>query len=472
MSKPSRFGSAISLVALTAMSAGCAAPQARTAAASNFGGKMDENVGLATRALAALNSNDVLTAIEFAERAVARTPNDAGFRALLGSAYFAGGRFQSAESAYRDSLALYSNQPKVVLKLALVEIALGKNNQAIAFLEASRDVIDPADYGLALALAGRPADAIEALQSAARQNDADARVRQNLALAYALSGDWTQARTIASQDISANLLDARISQWMQLASPKHASDQVAALLGVTPVANDQGQPIRLALHKSDERLAEARPAPVPAPVAAAPQPQVAVAAPAAEPVSAPQFAEAAPEPAPQFAEAAPEPAPVVAVAPAPPPPRAAPVEIEAASPAPVTLALMEAASHLNSAISALLPHKAAPAAKPAKARTIALAQRAPLRGTTGAVVQLGAYGSAQRVGAAWNTLTGRYPALRAYLPMRAQFVSSKGTFYRLSITGFGSHREAQTRCQQLRSRGGSCFVRNFAGDAPVQYASR
>jgi hypothetical protein len=88
------------------------------------------------------------------------------------------------------------------------------------------------------------------------------------------------------------------------------------------------------------------------------------------------------------------------------------------------------------------------------------------------VVQLGAYGSPQRVSAAWNHLTGRYPALRAYLPMRARFVSPKGTFYRLSITGFASQREAQARCQVLKNRGGSCFVRNFAGDAPVQYASR
>jgi D-alanyl-D-alanine carboxypeptidase len=474
MSRPSRFGSAISLAALAAMSAGCAAPQGRTAAASNFGGKMDENVGLATRALAALNSNNVPAAIDFAERAVARTPNDAGFRALLGNAYFAGGRFHSAESAYRDSLDLYSNQPKVVLKLALVEIALGKSVQALAFLEAGRDVVDPADYGLALALAGHPADAIVALQAAARQNDADARVRQNLALAYALSGDWTQARTVASQDVSANLLDARIHEWMQLASPRHASDQVAALVGVTPAANDQGQPVRLALHKTDERLAEASPVPVPA--AATPRPQFAVVAPApaphfavAAPAPAPHFAVAAPAPPPQFAEAAPE---VVAVAPAPPPPRAAPVETEAASPAPVTLALMEAASHVNRVIGAFLPHKDVVVPKPTKARKFALAQRAPLRGTTGAVVQLGAYGSVQRVTAAWTTLTGRYPALRAYLPMRAQFVSPKGTFYRLSITGFGSQREAQARCQLLRSRGGSCFVRNFAGDAPVQYASR
>ena len=56
--------------------------------------------------------------------------------------------------------------------------------------------------------------------------------------------------------------------------------------------------------------------------------------------------------------------------------------------------------------------------------------------------------------------------------MRARFVSNKGTFYRLSITGFASQRDAITRCKALQSRGGACFVRNFAGDAPVQYASR
>ena len=48
---------------------------------------------------------------------------------------------------------------------------------------------------------------------------------------------------------------------MQLASPKKASDQVAALIGVTPAAVDQGQPVRLALRKADTMLAQAAPAP-------------------------------------------------------------------------------------------------------------------------------------------------------------------------------------------------------------------
>ena len=90
----------------------------------------------------------------------------------------------------------------------------------------------------------------------------------------------------------------------------------------------------------------------------------------------------------------------------------------------------------------------------------------------GPVMQLGAYKSPQYVNAAWGQLTQKYPALRAYLPLRARFDSPKGTFYRLSVQGFATQREALSRCQLLKSRGGSCFVRGFAGDAAIQMASR
>ena len=281
MSKPFRFASAASLVTLATMIAGCAAPQHHAASVSGFGGQADGEVGLATRALAALNSNDIPTAISFAERAVEKTPNDAGFRALLGNAYFAGGRFASAEAAYKDALAIYPSQTQVVLKLALVEIAQGKNAEAVSLLSDNDNLLDPSDYGLAMALAGRPADAISVLESVARIPGADARVRQNLALAYALTGDWTQARTVASQDVPANQLDSRIQQWMQFAKPAHASDQVAALTGVVPAAADPGEPVKLALSKPDSRQAEAAPVAA-APVAPAPV-QVAEASPVAAP---------------------------------------------------------------------------------------------------------------------------------------------------------------------------------------------
>ncbi|MFL6829792.1 MAG: tetratricopeptide repeat protein [Sphingomicrobium sp.] len=471
MTKPFRFASAASLVALSTMIAGCASPQQRVTT-SGFGGRAGGEIGLATRAAAALAANDVANAVSFAERAVEKTPNDAGFRALLGNTYFASGRFASAEAAYKDALALYPDQPQVVLKLALVEIAQGKNAEAVNFLGANERALDPANFGLALALAGHAADAIPLLENSARAHGADAQVRQNLALAYAFIGEWTNARTIAAQDVPADQLDARLQQWMRLAKPTRPSDQVAALTGVTPAAADPGQPARLALRRTETRQAEAAPIPAPTPVVPAPQPQPQVAAyspappppPAREPARI--VAEASkPAPAPLTAS---EPARIVAKAPKP-------------APAPLTVAEVAAAAPEAPAVfaAAIAPKVAAPAPTPPRLTRAAVTVKLPPArnpvlhaGKSTAVVQLGAYGSRDRVAVAWQQLTKRYPKLRDYAPMTARFESTKGTVYRLSVRGFASQREAIARCNLLKGNGGACFVRNVAGDAPIQIASR
>jgi Flp pilus assembly protein TadD len=435
MNQQLRTSSAATIAVLASMLAGCAAPRSMSGGATSFGGKVGD-VGLATRALAALNSNKVPEAIALAEQAVAKAPTDAGFRALLGNSYFAGGRFRSAESAYKDSLTLYPNQAQVVLKLALVQIALGKKDQAVASLADARPALGDSNYGLALALAGHTADAIRALEPAARVPNADPTVRQNLALAYAFAGNWDNARAIAAQDVPAGQLDGRIHDWMQLVSPKSASAQVAALVGVTPAAVDEGQPVRLALSRPDTQLAQAPAVSVPQPTAPVSKPQAIA---AATPVAAP--------------------APVViAVAPAPPPPHSALATFAAT-----------AVSEAKAVFASVLPHSPAPVARPVKPRAIAAAAR---RGNSPAVVQLGAYGSPGRVLAAWNGTAAKYGALKAYLPMSARFASPKGIFYRLSVRGFGSDAEARNLCMSLHRKGASCFVRNVAGDQPVQYASR
>ena len=228
------------------------------------------DVGMATKALAALNANDFASAIQFGEKAVAQSPKDAGFRALLGNAYFGAGRFASAEQAYRDSLSLYAAQPQVMLKLALVEISLGRVADARELIDYARGSLDPADYGLALALAGRAEEAVEVLRHAAGSMNSDARVRQNLALAYALSGDWVNARVVAAQDVAPNELDDRIRQWMELAGAgSKPATRVAALTGITPNLTDPGQPVQLALAapvQRDTAVAAAEPVEIPAPV--------------------------------------------------------------------------------------------------------------------------------------------------------------------------------------------------------------
>ena len=452
MTKQNRLGAAMAAASLAAIATACAGPgSSGPRSASIFGDKVDtSNIALATRAQAALAANDLSTAVSLAERAVDNSPRDAGFRALLGNCYLASGRFSSAESATRDSQSLVASQPQIVLKLALVQIAQGKNEEAKSLLAMTQSVLDPADTGLALALAGDAQSAIAVLEPAARAVGADARVRQNLALAYAFAGDWQQARIVAAQDVPGDQLDGRIQQWMALAKPARASDQVAAFIGIQPVAGDPGQPIRLALNKDDAtRQAAAQPVEVPQVQAAQPTSTATVELPPAlEPVAV-----AAVEPMPE-----PMPEPVAA-------PEAAPVVLAAYEPAPV-----ETASPIRQAHPALSPETVRLAEPVAKLRRAAASK--PRAGKSRAVVQLGAFSSRDRIELAWSRATSKYSVLRGYTPVSARFDSGKGTVYRLSVKGFDSDRDARLLCESLKRSGRACFVRASSGDAPVQFASR
>jgi len=453
MTKPNRLGAALAAVSLAAIATACAGPgSSGPRSASIFGGKVDtSNIGFATRAQSALAANDLNAAVSLAEQAVENSPRDAGFRALLGNSYLASGRFASAESAYEDSLSLVGSQPQIILKLALVQIAQGKNEEAKSLLAMAQSVLDPADTGLALALAGDPQSAVAVLEPAARAIGADSRVRQNLALAYAFAGNWDQARVVAAQDVPGDQLDGRIQQWMALVNPARASDQVAAFIGIQPAAGDPGQPVRLALNKVDAtRQAVAQPIEVPqAPVEAPPAVAVVdLPPPAVEPVAV-----AAAEPMP-----APLPEPVAA-------PEPAPVAVAAYEPVPAV-----EASPIRQARPALSPAAVRLAEPVAKLRRASLSKSHA--GKSGAVVQLGAFSSRDRVELAWSRVTSKYSMLRGYTPVSARFDSGKGTVYRLSVKGFESDRDARLLCESLKRSGRACFVRASSGDAPVRFASR
>ncbi|HET9355431.1 MAG TPA: SPOR domain-containing protein [Sphingomicrobium sp.] len=467
MARSIRIGTALSALGVIGLLSGCATPGSRMAGKASASGKAGaSNVGLATRAIAALDKGDYASAITYAERAVEHSPASAQFRALLGNSYFAGGRFASAEAAYRDSLALQGDQAPVVLKLALVTIGQGKSNEAIALLQSAQSILDPADLGLALALAGRPADAALLLDSAARQTGADARVRQNLALAHALAGDWTMARTVAAQDLPADQVEARLQQWMSFAKPTRASDQLAALTGISPAAADPGQPVRLALNREAPRLAvnEAAPSVAPAyyPPAAPPE------APAAPPVEVGSYqppVDAAPASAAQAVAAV---APVVADE-APPEITVPAVAIAAAVPTFVPPAPVVEAAAPQLAESAPVPaFRPRVVAAKAQQRRAALA---PVK-AGGAVVQLGAFANRGNVESAWARYAAKHPSLRNYSPTTARFNAGSSTVYRLSVAGFASGRAAQAYCASLKRAGASCFVRSSGGDQPVRLALR
>lgn len=472
---PIRLGTALSaFVAATALT-GCAIGGHQQAQLDST--LTGSNIGTAARAWAALQAGDTAAAVSLAENSAEAAPNNAAFRLLLGNCYFAAGRFESAEEAYRDSLSLLPGQPKVMLKLALAQIAQGKDDSALGYLEMAREGLDPADYGLGIALAGHPADAVAVLQQAARAPGADARVRQNLALAYGLSGDWAEARIVAAQDVAPGQLDQRIHQWMQMATPARASDQVAALTGVTP-AQDSGQPERLALKDSGnpaQAYAQAE-APSPAQAAAVQPPQPVEPAMAQEQLAQPSEVAAA-QPMPAQAAPAPHWLPETADELAASAPGADASQADAtAVPAQAVAKAVEALASVPLPRAAALPTKFAKADAPTFVEISDQVKKAAARARSteksNAVVQIGAYSSPERVADAWNQLSRRYPSLAAYRPVSARFVSAKGLVYRLSVKGFESAGDAKDLCMSLRGKGKPCFVRQIAGDAPVEIASR
>ncbi|MDB5685443.1 MAG: hypothetical protein JWR77_32 [Rhizorhabdus sp.] len=182
-----------------------------------------------------------------AEQAVMRAPLAAEDRIRLGEVYFAAGRFASAEAAYADALALDPSLGRIQVKRALAQLAQGHDGDARASLDQARGHAPDADLGLAMAFAGKRAQAIALLEGAIRQSGGDVRVRQNLALAYGLAGRWSDAVTMAGRDVPADQIGDRVRRWASIVQRgPNAAEQLIAMLGVMP-AEDPGQPAALAL---------------------------------------------------------------------------------------------------------------------------------------------------------------------------------------------------------------------------------
>ncbi len=393
----------------------------------------------ADKAARALARRDAPTAVTFAEGAVRLSPRDAGYRMLLGQSYLQAGRFTSARETFADVLQLYPANGKAALNLALAQIATGDWSAARTTLGANAAIIPVSDLGLATALAGNPAGAIEMLNAAARTPGANAKVRQNLALSYALAGQWNMARVAAATDMSPADLDARMEQWAAFAQPKGSADQVASLLGVTPVV-DRGRPVALALNAAVPIT------PVPdAPAQDGPV-QVAAAEPAAQvptPVETPEV---------QFAK--------VTFAPRSEVVQPLPTMLIRADKAPSKLALGKGA--------ATRVVQMVPAAKPFVHEG----------GAGDWYVQIGAFSNVAVAKSGWTSATRRFAALSGHQPTGTSFAARQGSLYRLSVGGF-TRIEADQMCRAYRAKGGACFVRREAGDrmaqwlrTPVQMASR
>lgn len=420
----------------------------------------------ADQAVRALKRDKAEEAIRYAETAVQLMPGDAGHRALLGRAYLAAGRFESARTALIDSLSLNDQDGGAALNLSLAQIATGDWAGARATLDTHQEVIPVRDRGLAVALAGDPQAAVELLQAAVRAPDADATTRQNLALALALAGRWAESKVVAAMDVPAGELNDRMMQWVAFAQPRGAADQVAALLGVTPVL-DSGQPTGLALTAKpgvESASADGLDAYMPGTPGEAETAEAVDPAPAAEPAEV--MVAAATAAAPAEAESSAPAAEVIAAAVQAPQATArvifAPREeiVQAIPLTPLRSAPVAVAS--KGAVPSMLAAKDGPMRPvrvPSRPRTAA--EQAPKQGDW--YVQLGAYDTMSVARERWATLSQRVSVLAAHQPHGAQAKVNGANYYRLSVGGF-AQRDALGVCAEVRRVGGRCFVRQEAGD--------
>jgi Flp pilus assembly protein TadD len=114
-----------------------------------------------------------LTALDYAKRAAALSPQDEAAQVSLGVSLDLVSRHQEAQAAYRTALAA-----------------------------APRSVAARSDLALSLALTGQFPEALTLLKPIASSANASGQARQNLALVYGLAGDRAQALAWSQADLA------------------------------------------------------------------------------------------------------------------------------------------------------------------------------------------------------------------------------------------------------------------------------
>jgi Flp pilus assembly protein TadD len=225
------------------------------ACGGDSGPQADNYESLVRQAEGARRSGDLNGAMPLFGRAAQVNPDGLEAKLGLGQVYLAMGASDEAAAQFRDVLARRSSNAAARRGLAAALISMGQpelaEKQADALLEA-----DPTDYrglntlgialdmqgrhteaqaryragidiapdflplrsnlGLSLAISGDPPTAIAILAPISTGRGADARVRQNLAFAYAMGGDLENALQVSRADLSEGDSQRQLSYFMRL----------------------------------------------------------------------------------------------------------------------------------------------------------------------------------------------------------------------------------------------------------------
>ncbi len=155
-------------------------------------------------------------------RAIKEAPKDRDLRAELGKIQLALGEpLKAIDSLSRVDAEIEGKRWDIKVAMAIAYDRLGMYEQAERryhqALELSpENAIVMNNFALSLAQAGRLTEAVGVLERAAAMPEATPRMRQNLALLYAMQGDLTLAEQYVRRDMPPNIADQNMAYYRQL----------------------------------------------------------------------------------------------------------------------------------------------------------------------------------------------------------------------------------------------------------------
>ncbi|WP_331255680.1 tetratricopeptide repeat protein [Candidatus Bealeia paramacronuclearis] len=182
-----------------------------------------------------LDSNATEEAMNTFERAVEKFPDNAPAHRGKGAVYLVIDQPESAAQELRKALSLNPQDHKALSTLGIAYDMLGQPEKAQANYRAALE-LEPMNMSyennlaLSLVLAGKFDEAIRVLERIARSPQATPRIRQNLALAYGLSGDMKKAKDMGRKDLDDRAMKNNIAYFEAVRSMPLGSGQVSGIL--------------------------------------------------------------------------------------------------------------------------------------------------------------------------------------------------------------------------------------------------
>ncbi|MCI0467813.1 MAG: hypothetical protein L0Y57_12535 [Beijerinckiaceae bacterium] len=168
------------------------------------------------------------------QRLAARYPRDGEVLGDYGKALAGAGRLREAQEMLprahtpeRPNWSILSAQGSVADQLGDHERAQAYYAAALKIVPAQPHVLS--NLGLSYALSKKLPEAEKALAEAAAQQDADRRVRQNLALVLALQGKFESAEEVSRRDLDAKDAAANVAAIRSLIAQSNTWKQIQAL---------------------------------------------------------------------------------------------------------------------------------------------------------------------------------------------------------------------------------------------------